>query len=232
MLALVAAATYAVVQATGESEARPELVQPVPGALVADGPPEEQVLATFGAPGPLFVPVRQGRITAIVYHATGNPDSVSLTPVGRQLNESFFGRVLRRLFGGSGDAEPGYYVDDAGSGSSTASVDVGAPAGTSVYAPITGRVVGVQPYVLDGERWGEAIQIQPDDAPYVIVTLTNLEKARRIAVGTPVTAHTTRLGAVADLSRALDQDVAKFTSDAGNHVHIEFTPAPAASPLL
>ena len=42
----------------------------------------------------------------------------------------------------------------------------------------------------------------------------------------------TRLGTVIDLSRVITQELAKYTSDAGNHVHLEVGPAPAASLLL
>jgi hypothetical protein len=48
-------------------------------------------------------------------------------------------------------------------------------------------------------------------------------------VGTTVSAAKTKLGSVVDLSKVLTQELAKFTSDAGNHVHIEVGPAPATN---
>jgi hypothetical protein len=47
-----------------------------------------------------------------------------------------------------------------------------------------------------------------------------------------VTSSRTKLGTVADLSHVISQTVAKYTSDAGNHVAIELSRAPGASPLL
>jgi hypothetical protein len=37
---------------------------------------------------------------------------------------------------------------------------------------------------------------------------------------------------VIDLSKLIDQTVARYTSDAGNHASIQISPAPGASPLL
>ena len=51
-------------------------------------------------------------------------------------------------------------------------------------------------------------------------------------VGKPVTAAETKLGTVIDLSTVLTQELAKYTSDAGNHVHIEVRPAPAHGVFL
>jgi hypothetical protein len=204
---------------------------PVP-RLAPDGPPRLQELAT--APGGLVldVPVRQARITAIVYHGVGSANVIPLDPIGRQRNANFFERLGSALVGTSERGGPSYYVDDAAQGSDTGSVDVGAAAGTGVYAPVDGTVVSIRPYVIDGVAWGSVVQIQPTNAPATIVTLTNVELGRGVDVGTPVTHAHTRIGVVKDLSKALDQTVSKFTSDSGNHVHIEVSPAPAASPLL
>ena len=69
-------------------------------------------------------------------------------------------------------------------------------------------------------------------APADIVTLTNIRTTSDIAVGDQVIAARSRLGTVIDLSRVITQELAKYTSDAGNHVHLEVGPAPAASLLL
>ena len=42
----------------------------------------------------------------------------------------------------------------------------------------------------------------------------------------------TKLGSIVDLSKVLHQEMARYTSDAGNHVHIQVGPAPAPSTLL
>jgi hypothetical protein len=43
----------------------------------------------------------------------------------------------------------------------------------------------------------------------------------RPSVGEPVRAGVTPLGRVRDFSRVADQELAQFTADAGNHVHME-----------
>jgi hypothetical protein len=207
------------------------LAQADPAALVPDGPPRPQVMATAGALQ-VDVPIRQGRVTAIVFHGTGNQEAIPLRPSGRQRNASFATRLVASLFGDSSSDGPSYYLDDAAAGPDTASVDVGAPAATSVYSPVDGTIVGIQPYVLSGRAWGSVIQIRPVQSPATLLTLTNVMRGRRLAVGDTVTAATSVLGTVADLSSVLDQDLARFTSDSGNHVHIELTPAPAVSTLF
>jgi hypothetical protein len=120
-------------------------------------------------------------------------------------------------------------VDDAGEGPSTGSVDVGAVAGTDVYSPVDGKVVSIRPYVIDGHAYGSVIEIQPTSTPADVVTLTNLATAKGIVVGSTVSAATTRLGSVVDLSKVLTQEISRYSSDAGNHVHIEVGPAPATN---
>jgi hypothetical protein len=198
--------------------------------LAPDGPPQVETMATAGGLT-LDVPISQGRITAIVYHATGAADAIPLQPSGKQRNEGFLARLGDSLFGSGGNGGPAYFIDSGGSGPDTSSVDVGAPAGTGVYAPVDGVVV-VQPYVLNGKQRGSVVQIRPDVAPAVIVTVGNLTERLKVDVGTPVKAAQTKLGSVIDLSKLLDQTVARYTSDAGNHASFQISPAPGASPLL
>jgi hypothetical protein len=47
-----------------------------------------------------------------------------------------------------------------------------------------------------------------------------------------VHASQTLLGKIVDLSKLLHQTVANYTSDSGNHVSMQVSPAPGASPLL
>ncbi len=207
-------------------------VSPPKHALAPDGPP----IPTLMASGPnglvLDVPIAQARVTAIVYHGVGDARVIVLAPSGHQKNAGLVTKLGNLLTGTSTGAGPAYYVDDAGGGASTGSVDVGAVAGTRVYSPVDGTVVGIRPYVLDGSPHGSVLQIQPTSTPADIVTLTNIRPSNQIAVGDQVIAARTRLGTVIDLSRVITQELAKYTSDAGNHVHLEVGPAPAASLLL
>lgn len=201
-------------------------------ALAPDGPPIPMLMASGPNGLELDLPIAQARVTAIVYHGVGDGRVVALAPAGHQKNASLLTRLGNLLTGASEGSGPSYYIDGAGGGPETGSVDVGAVAGTRVYAPVDGTVVSIRPYVLDGSAHGSVVQLQPTSTPADIVTLTNIRTAGRISVGDQVTAARTRLGTVIDLSKVITQELAKFTSDAGNHVHIEVGPAPAASLLL
>jgi hypothetical protein len=234
--ALVAAVLMLAVawQRSGSSAADTSGIAAAPTAeLAPNGPPDPpETLATVGGSLGLDLPISQQRVTAIVYHATGSSDAIPLSPAGKQQNAGFLARLGERLFGGGSDSGPRYYIDGAGDGPDTGSVDVGAPAGTNVYAPVDGVVTSVQPYVLNGTVQGSIVQIRPSDLAAVIVTVGNLGRQLNVDVGSPVERSVTKLGTVVDLSRMLDQTVANYTSDAGNHVSLQVGPAPGASPLL
>jgi hypothetical protein len=204
-----------------------------PTQLAPNAPPAPLGLAT--APGNLVldVPITRRRVTAIVYHGVGTLQVVPLLPLGSQRNAGILNTIAKMLTGApDSGGGPSYYVDDSGHGPGTGSVDVGAVAGTDVYSPVDGKVVSIRPYVIDGRAHGSVIEIQPTSTPADVVTLTNLSTAGGIVVGAPVSAAKTKLGTVVDLSKVLTQEMARYTSDAGNHVHIEVGPAPATNVFL
>jgi hypothetical protein len=194
--------------------------------LLPVGPPRPQIVAMQGSL-PLEVPVAQARVTAIGYHAVAD-GALPLRPLGRKANVGFVTRVAHRIFGG-GSGRLRYFQLDGGSGPATASLDVGAPAGTDAYSPVDGTVVSLDPYVLNGRRYGGQIQIQPSSAPSLVVVVTRLEPDPSLTVGSAVSAGTSKLGTVLDLSQVEQQALARYTQDAGNHVSIvvEAAPTPA-----
>jgi N-acetylmuramic acid 6-phosphate (MurNAc-6-P) etherase len=94
-----------------------------------------------------------------------------------------------------------------------------------VYAPVDGTVVGITPYVVAGHRYGSRIDIQPQTAPSLIVSVTQLRADPSLAVGSNVVSGATRIGVVADLSNVERQALARYTNDSGNHVSVELRPA-------
>ena len=90
---------------------------------------------------------------------------------------------------------------------------------------IPGTVVGITPYVVAGHRYGSRIDIQPQSAPSLIVSVTQLRSDPSLSVGSNVVSGATRIGVVADLSRVERQALARFTNDSGNHVSVELRPA-------
>ena len=102
---------------------------------------------------------------------------------------------------------------------------MGAEANTLVYSPVDGVVVGVKAYRVVGKEIGYELAIAPSNAGGVLVRLTHLDdppsSIRPPKVGAPVRAGRTVLGRVADFTGVVEQEIARFTNDSGNHVHIE-----------
>jgi hypothetical protein len=230
---LVVVTVVATALRSGSSSSTPALATTPATQLAPNAPPAPLGLAT--APGNLVldVPITRRRVTAIVYHGVGTSQVVPLGPLGSQRNAGLLNTIAKMLTGApDGGGGPSYYVDSSGQGPSTGSVDVGAVVGTAVYSPVDGKVASIRPYVIDGTAHGSVIEIQPTATPADVVTLTNLSADPAIAVGSAVTASKTKLGTIVDMSKVLSQEMAKYTSDAGNHVHIEVGPAPATNVFL
>jgi hypothetical protein len=136
-------------------------------------------------------------------------------------NEGVVQKLFHRIFGG-GHGNPTWYQLGGGQ---TSALDVGAMPGTSVFSPVDGTVVGLTPYVVAGHRFGSRIDIQPQSAPSLIVSVTQLRSDPSISVGTNVVSGATRIGVVADLAMVERQALARYTNDSGNHVTIELRPA-------
>jgi murein DD-endopeptidase MepM/ murein hydrolase activator NlpD len=186
--------------------------------FLPSGPPRPQVIAMHEELR-IQLPVNQGRVTAIGYHAAGST-ALPLEPVGSQANAGLFGRLLQRLLGGDGSAIR-YYLLDGGAGPRTGGLDVGAPAETDVYAPVDGTVVAVSNRIVDGLPYGKQVEIQPSGDPGVVVVLTNVLVDPMLSVGDAVVATRTKIGRLLDLSNVQRAELAQYTQDEGQHVHIE-----------
>jgi hypothetical protein len=189
-------------------------------ALLPSGPPTPQRLATHDGVQ-LWVPIEQSRITAILYHRVAGGRALDLEPHGRLLNAGLVKGLGRRVWDPSDAKGPEYLVSG-----STASVDVGAVAGTQVYSPVDGQIVAIQPNIVNGTLNGSFISIQPHDNPGVVIVVSHVLERPELSVGTEVHAGAgsggpTLLGTVEDLSDVMDQELARFTQDVGNHVHLE-----------
>ena len=188
-------------------------------AVAKSTKPFPQIVALHGLVR-VQMPIVQSQTTAIGYHASAD-GAIALSPIGHQGNEGVVQKVLHKVFGGGGGHPTWYQLG----GSGTSALDVGALPGTSVFAPVDGTVVGVTPYIVAGHRFGSRIDIQPQSAPSLVVSLTQLRPDPSIAVGTNVVSGATRIGAVVDLSQVEKQALARYTNDSGNHVTIELRPA-------
>ena len=197
---------------------------PVPQSdrLLPAGPPQPQVIAFQGALR-LFLPISESRVTAVGYQRVGD-GALALDPVGTQANAGVFTRLLRRLVG---EDQPGirYYLLGGTAGAETGGLDVGAAAGTDVYAPVDGTVIAISDHILSGRPYGVRIDLQPSGSPGLVVSMTNLDPDEALTVGSTVAAARTKVGTVADLSQVESSALARYTQDSGQHVQIEVRPA-------
>ena len=187
--------------------------------LLPAGPPSPLPIASHGALH-ILLPVPQERMTAIGYYASGD-SALPLSPLGSEANQGFVTRTFHRVFGGGGTSGLRYYELGGGSGVANTGLAVGAPAGTDVYAPVDGTVVGLTNYIVNGRKFGMRIDIQPASSPSFVLSLTQIAPDPSLRVGSTVSASTTKVGSILDLSRVEHQSLSKYTQDAGNHVTIE-----------
>ncbi len=219
LLAIVLVIALLLTAFGGGTTPRVERLAATSVAASAQTRPFPQIVAMRG-PIRLQMPVAQSQTTAIGYHSA-NDGALALAAIGHQGNEGVVQRVFHAVFGGGG-GHPVWYQLDNGARSA---LDVGAAPGTDVYAPVDGTVVGITPYIVAGHRFGTRIDIEPQSAPSLVVTLTQLRADPSLTVGSNVVSGATRLGVVVNLALVERQALARFTNDAGNHVSVEVRPA-------
>ena len=190
--------------------------------LLPAGTPKPEVVAIYGRLR-LQMPIPQSRVTAIGF-APGDQGTLALSPVGTQANRSVFARLWHKLVGGD---TPGarWYQLPGGTGAPTSALDVGAAPGTDVYSPVDGTIIGMTDLVLNGKSYGQKIEIQPAEAPSIVVVVSHLAADTSLSVGSAVVAGVSKIGTLLDFSSVERQALAQFTQDSGNHALIEVHPA-------
>lgn len=191
------------------------------------GRPEPLTLATVAADASatveqpemkLQLPVNEAGITGIGYdHRPDHAELLELRPQGARANLTSGERLLRRFLA---TRQPSRLRWLSLSDGPPNAVTVGALPGTQVYAPITGTVIAIANYVIDGISTGKVIQLQPLGDGETIVVLRNLDAALSLAVGQNVSEGSTLIGSVRSMGDVLDQPLARYTHDAGDGVEI------------
>ena len=210
MLSFVLALVFAVLfQSPGAAE---RAVPIDPGNA---GP--DTVLAKAAGDVEISTPVRPESLTGLGYHPEGE-SLVEMIPRGENLSTN---PLLDLFSGGATPEKIHYYMMDAAdrSGPQTGALDVGAGAGTTVYAPVNGMVTAIRPDPMVQDA--NVVEIKPDANANVRVTVSLVRSTESSAgVTNHVTAGMTELGTVADSTEILDPQLSTYTSDAGNHVTI------------
>lgn len=168
----------------------------------------------------ISTPIRPANLTGIGYHPEGE-SLIEMAPRGRNLSSN----ALFNLFsGGSTPENIQYHIMDAAGrpGFRTGTMDVGAEAGSTVYAPVTGVVTAIRPDpMLQGANIVEIKSSEDQDVRISVSLVRDISEG--IGPDKPVTAGMTKLGEVADSSAVLTPQLSEITGDAGNHVAVSAT---------
>ncbi len=109
-------------------------------------------------------------------------------------------------------------------GKPDSAVDVGAPAGTDVYSPVSGTVVKVKAYKLYGRYDDYEIHIQPKGFPEIDAVMIHVDDVT-VKPGDEVIAGVTRMAAVRHLSDRVHHQLGDYTTGGGDHVHFQLNNA-------
>lgn len=194
--------------------------------VLPTGRPKPEPLATV-TNLQIRAPIAASAVTKIGYYGS-RTGALTLQPRGRQANEGLLARLWHRIAGTEKNGPVWFQLDGAGPG--TQVLNVGAAAGTDVYAPVDGVVTSITDYIVDGRRYGVRLDIRPTAAPSVVVSLTHVRPDRSLTVGAPVHASTSKLGTVVDIASIEKQALGAHTNDGGNNVAIEVHTAPSSLP--
>jgi len=176
----------------------------------------------------LHLPIDPLAITALAFHqASGDraqsmtalvpdvPDPAAVDPeaLAAQMAEAagsddIWGGACLRLWRSGRGGEP----DTA--------ADVGAAPGTDVFSPVTGTVIEVRPYLLYEKHDDIEIHIRPDGAEDLNVVLIHVTDAS-VQAGDRVVGGVTRIAAIRQMSSVIELQLAGYTGDGGDHVHMQ-----------
>ncbi|MDQ4106889.1 MAG: M23 family metallopeptidase [Actinomycetota bacterium] len=177
--------------------------------------PDTVLAETLGVE--VSTPVRPADLTGLGYHPEGE-SLLELDPRGENLSAN---PLLGLLGTGDTPEDLRYYVMDRAEseGPRTGALDVGAEAGTEVYAPVSGVVTAIQtdPTMQDAN----IVEIKPAGRTDVRVYVSLVrDMSGDVGPGSPVTAGMTMLGTVADSAAVLDPQLSSYTEGSGNHVTV------------
>ena len=105
-------------------------------------------------------------------------------------------------------------------GAPDTAIDIGAPIGTQVRSPVTGRIVEIRPYKLYGEHDDFEIHISPEGWPELDLVMIHVEDLM-VAEGDHVIGGVTPIARVRLLSDRVTPQLGQYVPGTGDHVHIQ-----------
>lgn len=109
-------------------------------------------------------------------------------------------------------------------GQPDSAADVGAPPGSPVITPVSGVVTVVKTYELYGQHEDLEIHIRPSGHPEIDLVIIHVTDAT-VKPGDLVVGGITRIASVRLLHDRVDHQLALYTADYGDHVHLQLNPA-------
>lgn len=208
-------------------------------AAAAPSVPERPPTARFATVGgiDLHLPIDPSAITALAFHQASGEDAQTMTslvpdmPADEAAPEMVAARMAEAA--ADGDIWGGVCLRlwrSGRGGEPDTAADVGAAPGTNVYAPVTGTVVEVRPYLLYEKHDDIQIHIRPDGAEDLDVVLIHVTDAS-VEAGDRVAGGVTRIAAVRQMSAVIESQLAGYTGDGGDHVHMQINTAPGPGEL-
>lgn len=222
----------ATADATEGSAAGIEIVEPVadPESL----PTQKTALIAYYGDVALRLPVEASSLSEISFHQASFGWALPLTTPLQDASVS-----QARQARGTGHPVNQPHGEDAildcsilrlwrtgGQGNPDTAIDVGAPVGSPVIAPVDGTVVLVRPYLLYG-RWDDVeIHIRPTGRPDLDVVLLHTSDPL-VEAGDEVIGGVTKLSYIRRLDDKMPLQLRTYVpeSDGGNHVHVQVNDA-------
>ena len=168
------------------------------------------------------LPVDPSGITMVAFHQASGDVALHLVPTLTQIDAETLGEAIS-----SGETTSSAWAStcvelwrSGRTGEPDTAIDVGADPGTEVYSPVTGVVVSVVAYRLYDKYDDYEIHIRPDGYDTVEVVLIHVDDVV-VAAGDTVTAGVTRIASVRGMSDKLVLQLAGYTTNGGDHVHVQ-----------
>lgn len=194
---------------------------------MSQAPDPTPIFASYGDID-VRVPVPLKSLTEIGFHQAAYPYAVSMTtPLpDADMKKAKAEKTTRRDLAQQQTGDSAYLTGSvlrmwrSRPGDPDSAVDVGAPAGTDVYAPVSGTVVKIKSYELYGRYADYEIHIVPEGVEGIDVVLIHVDDLS-VNVGDSVVAGVTRIAAVRLLSDRIHHQLGDYTEGGGDHVHIQ-----------